>query len=463
MTEIAKIEDLRKEIRNVTLDIFHLIAKRIKLGEEIGRVKSSLGLPLVNSTIEAELRSAVRQHCAKKDIDEKFGMRILTMLLQETIVREAHSSGKEFISASKMFARAKELERAGKRIIHLEVGEPDFTPPRQVLDETKGAMYGGYTRYTLSSGIPELRAKIASHLSERWDVKIPENRVICTAGARFGIFAAMSAILSPGGEIINIDPNWPAYGETAEFLGVRVRTVSTALEDGWAPSMEEIENSINDSTQMLILSYPSNPTGKVLDAKTLGKIVKIAEKHNIPILSDEVYSEYAFVPYKSILEFETPNSIVVSSFSKTYSMTGFRIGYAVASEDVIARMAKIQELALLSLPHFIQVGAMKAFDDNDYVRRNVARMKERIDVASRLLIKLPLKFRKPDGGLYIFARGNHEKFNGNRFATNLLEKKGVAVTPGSGFGNYTNFFRISLNKPTKELSAGIRRIGDLLL
>jgi aspartate aminotransferase len=461
LTETADLEGLRKEIRSITLELFNLIAKRIKLGEEIGRVKSSLGLPLVNSTIEAELRSAVRQHCAKKGIDEKFGMRILTMLLQETIAREARSAGKEAVSVSKMFARAKELERAGKKIIHLEVGEPDFTPPRQVLDETKRAMYGGFTRYTLPSGIPELRAKIASHLSKRWDVKIPEKRVVCTAGARFGIFAAMSAILSPGGEVINIDPNWPAYGETAEFLGARVRSINTTLEDGWSPSIKEIENSITDAAQMLILSYPNNPTGKVLNAKTLGKIVELAEKYNIPILSDEVYSEYSFVPYKTILEFEIPNSIVVSSFSKTYSMTGFRIGYAVASEDVTARMAKIQELAMLSLPHFIQVGAMKAFDDEDYVRRNVSAIKERIDAASRLLTKLPLRFRKPDGGLYIFARGKDEEFNGNRFAMNLLEK-GVAVTPGSGFGNYPNFFRISLNKPAKELSQGIKRIGDLL-
>ncbi|MBI2126592.1 MAG: aminotransferase class I/II-fold pyridoxal phosphate-dependent enzyme [Thaumarchaeota archaeon] len=461
MTETVDLEDLRKEIRGITLEIFDLIAKRVKLGEEIGRVKSSLGLPLVNSAIETELRRVVRQHCAKKGIDEKFGMRVLTMLLQETIAREVRSAAKESISASKMFARVKELERAGKEIIHLEVGEPDFTPPQQVLDETKRAMYGGFTRYTLSSGIPELRAKIASHLSKRWDVKTPEKRVVCTAGARFGIFAAMSAILSSGGEVINVDPNWPAYGETAEFLGARVRTINTTLEDGWAPSIEEIENSITDSTQMLILSYPNNPTGKVLSVKTLGKIVELAEKNNIVILSDEVYSEYSFVSYKSILEFEIPNSIVVSSLSKTYSMTGFRIGYAVASEDVIARMANIQELAMLSLPHFIQVGAVKAFDDEDYVRRNVAAMKERIDVASRLLTELPLRFRKPDGGLYIFARGKDEKFNGNRFAMDLLEK-GVAVTPGSGFGNYPNFFRISLNKPTKELSQGIRRIGDLL-
>ena len=461
MRDDADLSRLRKEIRRTTLEIFDLVAKRMRIGEEIGTVKRSLGLPFLDEKVEQELRDEVMRYCASKGIDEKLGARILTLLFKETIEREASSSKGEAISASEMFARAKELEKQGKKVIHLEVGEPDFSPPRKVLEATKDAMYHGFTRYTIPSGIPELRAKIASHVSKKYHVKFSEGDVICTVGARFGIFAAMNAVLSPGNEVINIDPNWPAYKDTAEFLGARVRTINTTLEKSWEPSLEDLENSITDATQMLVLSYPNNPTGKVLNPKTLGKIVEIAQKKNITILSDEVYADYCFTPNKSLIEFEYPNSVVVSSFSKTYAMTGFRLGYAMGNEKVLARMAKIQEIAILSLPHFIQVGAMKAFDDETYVKRNVAEMKKRFEVAARLLSKLPLDFQKPDGGLYIFPKGRDVKFNGNKFAMDLLEK-GVAVTPGTGFGDYPNFFRISLNQPANMLSEGIRRIGELL-
>ncbi|HEY4672537.1 MAG TPA: aminotransferase class I/II-fold pyridoxal phosphate-dependent enzyme [Nitrososphaerales archaeon] len=462
MKEDAELRRLRKEIRSTTLEIFHLINKRMKIGEEIGRVKKSLKLPFLDGKVERELRDDVMQYCVSKGIDEKLVARILTLLFRETIAREVSSSKNEAISASKMFVRAKELEKQGKKIIHLEVGEPDFSPPRRVLEATKDAMYGGFTRYTIPSGISELKAKIASHVSKRYNVNIGEKDVICTVGARFGIFAAMNAVLSPGNEVINIDPNWPAYGDTAEFLGARVRTISTTLEKSWEPSLEDIENSITDTTQMLILSYPNNPTGKVLSPKTLGKIVEIAQKRNITILSDEVYADYCFVPNRSLIEFEYPNSIVVSSFSKTYAMTGFRLGYAMGNAKILARMAKIQEIAVLSLPHFIQVGAMKAFDDETYVRRNIAEMKKRFEVAAKLLSTFPLRFRQPDGGLYVFPKGRDVKFNGNEFAIELLEKKGVAVTPGTGFGDYPNFFRISLNQPADVLSEGIKRVGELL-
>ncbi|MBM3897156.1 MAG: aminotransferase class I/II-fold pyridoxal phosphate-dependent enzyme [Thaumarchaeota archaeon] len=453
---------LRKEIRDTTLEIFDLIAKRMKIGEEIGGIKGSLGLPLLDEKVENELRNTVMQYCVSKGIDKELGTRILTLLFKGTIAREAGRSNSQVVSASKMFARAKELEKQGKKIIHLEVGEPDYAPPRKVLEETKDALYNGFTRYTISSGIPELKARIASHVSKKYNVRFVEKNVICTVGARFGIFAAMNAVLSAGDEVINIEPNWPAYRDTAEFLGARVRTISTTLEKSWEPSLEEIQNSISDATKMLILSYPNNPTGKVLNPKTLEKIVQIARKKNITILSDEVYADYCFVPNKSLIEFEYPNCVVVSSFSKTYAMTGFRLGYAMGNEKILAKMAKIQEIAVLSLPHFIQVGAMKAFDDETYVRRNVAEMKERFKVATKLLTRLPLKFQKPDGGLYVFPKARDANFNANRFVTELLDKKGVAVTPGTGFGNYPHFFRISLNQPANVLIEGIKRMGELL-
>lgn len=462
MTDVAELEDLRRRIRGLTVKIFALIAKRVRLGEEIGRVKKSLKLPLVDDKVERELRIAVKNECVKRGIDEQFGMRVLTILLRQNLEKQSRSARKESISASKMFARAKELEKKGKKIIHLEVGEPDFTPPRRVLEQTKNAMYRGFTRYTVPSGIPELKNRIADHVSDNFGVKVSDKNIICTAGARFGIFASMTATLSAGSEVINIEPNWPAYKENAEFLGARVRTTETNLRNRWTPSLEDLENSINESTQMLVLSYPNNPTGKVLDAKTLDKIVEITDKHNIIILSDEVYADYSFVRFKSMLEYESPNAIIVSSFSKAYSMTGFRLGYTIAKEEILTRMAKIQELAILSLPHFIQKGAIGAFDDPNYVRRNVAEMKKRFAIASKLMKNMPFEFMQPEGGLYVFPKGKGKDFDGNKFAMDLLEKQGVAVTPGTGFGNYPSFFRISLNQPAKVLSDGIRRFERVL-
>jgi len=281
--------------------------------------------------------------------------------------------------------------------------------------------------------------------------------MICP-GARFGVYLAITSLLNSGDEVVVIEPAWPAYNDCAINAGVKVRSIKTTLENNWEPNIEQIQDVINSNTKMIVLNYPNNPTGKILPKKLQDDIVGIARKNDLYILSDEIYSEYSFSNWESILSYGYKKSIVTQSFSKSYAMTGYRIGYVIADQVLIDKMASLQALAITNVSEPIQYVALQAL--NADISNNKKMVKSKIDLLVEKSKELGLQFVKPDGAMYIFAKIKDD-FNSTQFVFNLLDD-GVALAPGEGFGDYKNFVRITAIQDEKRLIEGLSLIKKRL-
>lgn len=465
MPSESELEALRKEVRDVTNEIIRLIGLRLSLAKRINEIKRSMELPIIDYKVERELKSSVIDACKKYNVDESFGLRILNLLIDEAVKAQKSSmdKGKKAISVIDMFVLAKKMEKEGSEVIHLEVGEPDFGPPEKVKRVTFDAISKGYTHYTEPLGILNLREGIANSVSEHYNIDVSPDQVAITSGGRFSVYASILSNLSPGGEAIVIQPAWPAYVDCIEAIGGRIISIRTNLEEGWRPDIESISNLINNSTELIIINYPNNPTGKILENRDMKALVDLAMERNITILSDEVYSEYSFKPFNSILEFHDCKSICVSSFSKSYGMTGFRIGYAISDFETIRKISKIQALASTSVPEFIQYAAIEALKCKDDVKKYTSLIRERINLVCKELKKMNLSYYEPDGAFYVFPEISKDgSFDAGKFSFDLLKDKKVSVTPGITFGDYPNFIRISACQAEHLLLEGLRRMGEML-
>ncbi|MEO9319299.1 MAG: aminotransferase class I/II-fold pyridoxal phosphate-dependent enzyme [Nitrososphaera sp.] len=451
-----ELEQLRLEMKRVTEEILHKVSRRMKIAAEIGAVKAKRGLEIKDEKAEGEMRQVVNKVADEIGLERTFASRLLNILLTES--EAVQFSNRAQRNAPKqthlgVFARAKALEADGRKIIHLEVGEPDFAAPASVGVALGDSFNSRQYHYTDVQGIPKLRRALADK------IKRQEDQLIITPGGRFAVFAAIAGLLREGDELIITEPAWPAYRECAEFVGATVRSVRSSLEDCWAPDPEKIVQLVNPATRMIVLNYPNNPTGKVLDSGLMDRLVSLARKHGLYLLSDEVYSEYSFRPFVSALDYDYDRIIAVSSFSKTYAMTGFRIGYACSSRDVIAAMKKVQAIGITSVAEPIQIAAAAALKED--VSQNAKIMKQRLDYVCERLEGMRLKFAKPEGGMYVYAKLPAGLRDAD-FVEMLLEN-GVAVAPGSGFGDaYGNFIRISACAPIDALKGGMDKLNDVL-
>jgi aspartate aminotransferase len=444
-----KLEKLRDDMRIVTADIIKLVQKRMSIASEIGNIKDNLMMKIEDISVEQDIARYVRELGTQFGLNNEFIGKLLNLLLLESInIQKAKTSKKEAkLDHMAMFLKAKQLESEGKKIIHLEVGEPDYLPPVNVKNELLKTFEKKRIHYTQTNGVPTLRKLIAQERS------VKEENVIITPGARFAVFSAMVSNLSIGDELIISEPAWPAYRDCANFIGIKVKAIRTNVEQKWDLDLNQLEQLITLNTKMIVLNSPNNPTGKIIREREIDDILKLARKNNIFVLSDEVYSMYSYIPYKSILDFGYDKSIMVSSFSKSHAMTGFRVGYAISSKDVIDRISKIQAIAITSVAEPMQYAAIAAMNSN--VTKNMTLIKKRLDFIKSELENLPCQFVNPDGGMYYFVRFNNS-VDVNKIIFKLLNE-GVAVAPGIGFGEtYFDFIRISACQPTKLLNDGLK-------
>ena len=439
----------------VTLQMIQLLKTRTDIAKEIGEVKKNIGKGVTDELREDNLRGKVITLCKDLGLDETIATKFLNFLLNESV--KVQSSDKH--THLSIFLKAKTLEEQGKKIIHMEVGETDFLPPPIVKTALGEVFDKGFLKYGPSKGMPVFREALSKHISEKFNVKITQDNIIVSPGARFSIFAAITTLLNPGDEMIVIEPAWPAYKDCALNSGIKVRTISTALEDEWEPSVEQIKNSINSNTKMIVLNYPNNPTGKILDEKIQDAIVELARKNDLYVLSDEIYSEYSKNSWKTVLNYNYEKSIVTQSFSKSHAMTGFRIGYAIADSKIIEKMAKLEALCLTNVSEPVQYIAMKALEAD--ISNNSNTVKNRLEVLIQKAKEIGLDFVIPDGAMYLFARVNQNDFDGVQFANSALER-GLAVAPGAGFGNYKNFIRISACQDEKILIEGMNILSNIM-
>jgi|SRR5215467_2545328 len=439
-------------MRDLTNEIFLKVQQRMEISKEIGEIKSHLCLDVMDQSTECDIRKSIMLLSNNIGLDSKFANRLLNILFAESVkVQEMKQiDGKQ--THLSVFNKAKQLEAEGKRIIHMEVGEPDYSAPLSVRNALIEAYDSGHYHYTETAGISKLRQGIAKDVGQG----VSDSNVLVTPGARFGVFAIISSLVQPDDEIIAIEPAWPAYKECAKFMGARVRSLRTKLENEWTPNLGEFESLINDDTKLIVLNYPNNPTGKILNENMLEKIIDLASEKRIYLLSDEVYSNCTFSRFRSILEYEYDRKIMISSFSKRFAMTGFRIGYVVASKDIIDKAKNIQALAVTSVSEPVQYCALAALNDGG--EDNTHLIKQRLELIMKYLDKLSIPYVKPDGSFYVFPKIGDEL---NRMDLSLVDKllhSGVAFAPGSGFGNqYHSFIRISACQPEALLAEGMEK------
>jgi len=452
---MSDINELRSKMDEVTLEMIKLLKTRTEIAKEIGEVKKNMGKGVTDELREDNLRGKVIALCKNIELDETIATKYLNFLLNESI--KIQSNNKQ--THLSIFLKAKSLEQQGKRIIHMEVGEPDFLPPPIVKNALEEVFDKGFLKYGNVKGMPVFREALAKYISNKFNTYVTQDKIIVSPGARFSIFTAITTLLNPGDEMIVIEPAWPTYKDCALNAGIKVRTINTTLEDKWEPSLKQIENTINSNTKMIVLNYPNNPTGKILPEKLQDGIMDIARKNNLYVLSDEIYSQYAKSSWKSILSYNYEKSIVTQSFSKSHAMTGFRIGYGIADTKIIEKMAKLEALCLTNVSEPIQYVAMKALEAD--TSNNTNTVQGRLDVLAQKAKEMGLDFLVPDGAMYLFARINQDGFDGVQFANSTLEK-GLAIAPGEGFGDYKNFIRISACQDEKILIDGMNKLSDIM-
>ncbi|MFB5610439.1 MAG: aminotransferase class I/II-fold pyridoxal phosphate-dependent enzyme [Nitrosopumilaceae archaeon] len=452
---MSDIDQLRNKMDEITLEMVKLLQTRMEIAKEIGEIKKNLGKKVTDETREENLRSKVVSLCKELGLEDTVGTKFLNFLLNESV--KVQSSEKQ--THLSIFLKAKSLEEQGKKIIHMEVGEPDFLPPKEVKIALEQVYDQGFTKYGQAKGLPQLRSALAKKMSADYSANVKQENILVSPGGRFSVFLAISTLLNPGDEIIVIEPAWPAYKDCALNAGVKVRSIQTTLDSKWEPNISQIQDAINSNTKMIALNYPNNPTGKILPTDLQDQIVNLAKENRLYVLSDEIYSQYAYKDWKSVLSYNYEKSIVTQSFSKSHAMTGFRIGFAISDEKIIEKMSKLEALCLTNVSEPIQYVALKALNADTSNNTNI--VKSRLEVLIKKAKEIGLDFVEPDGSMYLFTKVPKAGFDGTEFANSLLEK-GLAVAPGGGFGDYKDYIRISACQDEKELIEGMSILQDIL-
>lgn len=347
--------------------------------------------------------------------------------------------------------KALKLQSEGKKIIRLNIGDPDLETPREIVEAAYDSMKRGKTKYASSYGEPLLREKLANiH-------KVYKDNVVIMPGSKMGIFTTMFLLLKNGGNVVIPTPYWTAYELIAKSLGAEARFVKTELDSNWKIAPEKLEGLIDRDTQMIILNNPCNPTSNIIEEKVLDCMVQIANDKGVPILSDEVYADISFVKTKRILEYGGDH-ILVTGFSKTFTMTGWRIGYVIANTELIEKIAKLNQITISNVPVFIQEATLRALEMQGKLTEKIRKeYRVRAKLACDILSKSSLEFSEPRAPFYLFPK--QRGLDSEKFALGLLDH-GVAVAPGTAFGDYREHFRISLTAPRQDLRIALNKICE---
>ncbi|WP_077326634.1 pyridoxal phosphate-dependent aminotransferase [Virgibacillus siamensis] len=368
-------------------------------------------------------------------------------------------------------AKAKELKNEGHDVIGLAAGEPDFNTPQFIIDAANEAMQNGFTKYTPSGGIPKLKEAIAAKFKQDNDLSYSSDEIIVTTGAKHALYTLFQVLLNAGDEVIVPAPYWVSYPEQVKLAGGKPVVVEADEANNFKITPEQLENSISNRTKAVIINSPSNPTGMMYSKDELEKIGQICLKHNILIVSDEIYEKLIYtvdqhVSIASISEQLKEHTIVVNGVSKSHSMTGWRIGYAAGPQKIIKAMTSLASQSTSNPTSIAQYAALAAYcskeDAGDEMRNTFS---ERLDTLYELLNDIPgVSCQKPKGAFYLFPNVKEAvKKNGfdstDDWVKALLEEEKVALVPGSGFGfpdNVRLSYAISIDL-LNEAAARIKR------
>ncbi len=346
-------------------------------------------------------------------------------------------------------------------VIHLEIGQPNFPTPEHICRAAGQAGMDGFTYYTPNAGIPKLRREVARKVNRVNGLEVGPENVVMTTGGNGGIFTSLLALCDPGDAILLSDPTWPNYSMMAVLQNLEVRYYPLAAEDGWLPNPDEIERRITPNCRVLLLVSPSNPTATVIGEDLMRELVEVARRHDLWVISDEVYDAITFgEPAFSAHRVDPDRVVSVFSFSKTYAMTGWRVGYTVSRPDIAQQISKSQEPITSCVNSLSQVAALTALrGPQDDVARMRDAYRERRDQVMELLEDADIPFARPEGAFYMWVDISRSGLPDTDFARRMVTDYRVAVVPGTVFGpNGATHVRISLATDTDLLLEGVSRL-----
>ena len=336
----------------------------------------------------------------------------------------------------KFFSIAEELDN----VISLGVGEPDFLTPWHIRNTAIDYLDKGATRYTANAGLASLRAEICNFYARKYNIEYnPKTEALVTVGGSEGIDMAIRSVISPGDDVLLVEPCFVCYRPIVEICGGNVITINTKAEDNFKLTAEEIEEAVTPKTKLIIMLYPNNPTGAVMRKDDLNKISEVIKKHDLLVLTDEIYSALTYgnethISIASLPEMKE-RTIVINGFSKTYSMTGWRLGYALAPAEIIEQMTKLHQFAIMSAPTNSQHAAIEALKNGD---SDIEKMREEYDLRRRYTVsrfnEMGLSCFEPEGAFYAFPSIKSTGLSSDDFCEKLIMDKKVAVIPGNAFG-----------------------------
>lgn len=361
------------------------------------------------------------------------------------------------------------LERQGTEVIHLELGRPDFDTPQYIKDAAIYAIQQGSVFYTQNAGILRLRETVAEKLKKQNHILYEPNEIIITAGLAEAVYDTLSALLEAGDEVLVPDPVWMNYENVPKIFGAVPIPYSLKEETDFQPDMTELENKVTDRTKIVILVSPGNPTGSILSKKSLEQIAAFAKKHELIIVSDEIYERiiYDGRQYNSIASLSgmKERTITLNGFSKTYSMTGWRLGYLAGPKELVEEIAKVHQVVTTCAASFVQEAGIAALkDEKCEVNEMVWEYEMRRDYLVDAINAIPyISCKKPEGAFYLWVNIKELGITDQEFCERLLREAHVAVVPGSVFGSQgKGYIRLSYASSLAQLKEAVNRIKDFI-
>ena len=368
-----------------------------------------------------------------------------------------------------VLARARELEAQGKDIIHLEIGEPDFDTAPNIVQAAKDALDAGYTHYGPAPGLPEFRKTIAEVEGARRGIELKPEEVVVTPGAKPIMYYAIMATIDPGDEVIYPNPGFPIYESAIELAGGTAVPLELKEEKGFSFDIEDLRALISPKTKMIIINSPQNPTGGILTKDDLKAIAELAVKHDLLVLADEIYGRIVYDGFQNFTIAAYPGmkerTIILDGFSKTYAMTGWRLGFGIMPAELAAIVAKLQTNVASCTASFIQIAGIEALrGPQHWVDNVVEEFKARRDLIVDGMNSIPgFKCHKPLGAFYVFPNVTATGVDSRTLAKRILEEAGVACLSGTSFGQYgEGYVRFSYANSRENLEKGIERIQQFM-
>lgn len=371
-------------------------------------------------------------------------------------------------TAFEVLARAKAMEAAGREVVHLEIGEPDFDTPGNIIEAAVRALKSGYTHYGPSAGLPEARRVFAEFITKDRGVEVSPDNIVITPGAKPILFFSILALAGEGDEVVYPNPGFPIYESVINFSGAKPVPIPLREEKAFSFDLDELKQLVNEKTKLIIVNTPQNPTGGVLTAEDMKGIAELAQKYDFWILSDEVYSKMVYEGrHVSIYDYPEvkDRTILLEGHSKTYAMTGWRLGYGVMPVELAGQIAKLQTNSNSCTASFTQMAGIEALTGpQEESRKMMAEFKARRDLIVDGLNEIKgFKCLRPKGSFYVFPNITGTAMKSKELEEHLLEKAGIAGLSGTSFGKYgEGYLRFSYANSQENIKKALERVAEVV-